>query len=70
MSDTISKRPTFTAFSVRDYTKNGTKESDWSRIGCAWLHKDGEGFDIILEATPVNGRVAIRKNKPKPQAQA
>jgi hypothetical protein len=67
MSDNNSKRPTFTAFSVRDYQKDGQKESDWTRIGVAWPHKDGAGFDIILEALPVSGRVAIRKNKPKPE---
>ena len=62
---TTSKRPPFTAYSVRDYQKNGQKESDWTRIGVAWQHKDGDGFDIILEALPVSGRVAVRKNKPK-----
>jgi len=64
---TTSTRPAFTAFSVRDYQKNGQKESDWTRIGVAWQHRDGDGFDIILEALPVSGRVAVRKNKPKQQ---
>jgi hypothetical protein len=64
---TTAKRPSFTAYSVRDYQKNGQKESDWNRIGVAWQHKDGDGFDIILDANPVNGRVAVRKNKPKQQ---
>ena len=64
---TTSNRPTHTAYSVREYTKNGQKESDWNRVGVAWQHKDGDGFDIILEANPVNGRVALRKNKPKQQ---
>ncbi len=64
-NENTSKRPTHTAYSVREYTKNGQKESDWTRIGVAWAHRDGDGFDIVLEALPVNGRVAIRKNKPK-----
>ena len=62
-----SKRPTHTAYSVREYQKNGQKESDWTRVGVAWAHRDGDGFDIILEALPVNGRVALRKSKPKPE---
>ena len=66
-NDTTTKRPTHTAYSVREYTKNGQKESDWTRIGVAWAHRDGDGFDIILEALPVSGRVAVRKNKPKQQ---
>jgi hypothetical protein len=64
-NETSSKRPTHTAYSVRDYQKNGQSESDWTRIGVAWAHRDGDGFDIHLDALPVNGRVALRKNKPK-----
>jgi hypothetical protein len=62
-----SKRPTHTAYSVRNYRKNGEQQtgSDWTRIGVAWQHQDGEGFDIVLEAIPVSGRLAIRKNKPR-----
>ena len=60
-----SKRPTHTAYSVREYQKGGERKSDWNRVGIAWAHRDGDGFDIILDAIPVNGRVALRKNKPK-----
>ncbi|MDQ2947756.1 MAG: hypothetical protein M3Y27_17780 [Acidobacteriota bacterium] len=37
-----------------------------SRIGVAWLHRDGNGFDVVLDAIPVNGRVVLRLNVPKP----
>ncbi|HWW87222.1 MAG TPA: hypothetical protein VNZ26_26675 [Vicinamibacterales bacterium] len=60
-----NNRPTHTAYSVRDYQKNGKTESDWTRVGVAFAHRDGNGFDILLEAIPVNGRIALRKNKPK-----
>lgn len=62
---TNTKRPTHTAFSVRKYKKNGEHKSARTPIGAAWLHGDGEGFDIVLEAFPVNGRVTLRKNKPQ-----
>lgn len=58
-------RPSHTAYNVRDYLLNGKTESDWTRIGVAFAHRDGNGFDIILDAIPVNGRVALRKNKPR-----
>ena len=29
------------------------------------MHRDGKGFDVVLDAVPVNGRVAIRWNDPK-----
>ena len=38
-----------------------------SRIGSAWAHADGNGFNIQLETVPLDGRVALRiateKNK-------
>jgi hypothetical protein len=64
-NDTKTTSPTHIAYSVRDYEKNGTSEADWTRIGAAWLHRDGDGFDIRLEAIPVSGRVTLRKHKPK-----
>ena len=39
----------------------------WIRIGSAWAHADGNGFNIQLETVPLDGRVALRiateKNK-------
>ena len=64
---TGSRKPTHLAYSVREYRKQNQMQSEWTRIGVAWQHKDGEGFDIVLECLPVNGRVALRTNKPKPE---
>ena len=40
---------------------------DRIRIGSAWAHADGNGFNIQLETVPLNGPVALRiateKNK-------
>jgi hypothetical protein len=65
---TSSKRPTHTIYCVQDYQpKNGGgKKSEWLRIGIAWEHRDGNGHDGRLLATPIDGRIVIRKNKPKP----
>lgn len=27
----------------------------WTRIGAAWMHEDGEGFNVQLTAMPLNG---------------
>lgn len=35
----------------------------WTKIGAAFAHEDGEGFNILLTAMPVNGRMVIRKPK-------
>jgi hypothetical protein len=66
----IMAKPAFNAYSVREYEKDGKKESFWTKIGVVFAHKDGKGFDVVLEALPVNGRVSIREPKPdEPQAE-
>lgn len=39
-------------------------KSFWSRIGSAWPHEDRDGFNVVLNALPLNGRLVIRKPKP------
>ncbi|HEY0329887.1 MAG TPA: hypothetical protein VGC77_12400 [Rhodopseudomonas sp.] len=36
----------------------------WTKVGAAWPHEDGKGFNITLTATPVSGRLVIREPKP------
>jgi hypothetical protein len=56
-------KPVYYAYSVREYEKNGKKDSFWTKIGVAFPHKDSKGFDVFLEALPINGRVTIREPK-------
>lgn len=64
---TITKKaPTHHAYMVREYEKaDGEADSQWLKIGAAWAHRDGEGFDLILEELPIAGRVVLRKVKPR-----
>lgn len=32
----------------------------WSKVGSAWQHQDGNGFNIILTAVPLTGRLSLR----------
>lgn len=62
-------KPTHTAWSVRDFTTTqGEAKADWTRVGAAWLHKDGKGFDLQLDCIPLSGRIALRLNEPKTAA--
>ena len=61
---TENKAPTHRAFSVRNFGDDN-KKSFWTPIGSAWENKDGKGFNIQLEAFPVNGRLTIRPIKEK-----
>ncbi len=52
-----SKAPTHAAYHVRD-RKGG--EAIWTRIGSAWAHADGKGFNIQIETVPLDGRISLR----------
>ncbi len=60
-SETTRAKPVHIAYVVRDYKGEGGKpDSSWSEIGVTFMHKDGLGFDLVLTAVPVNGRVVLR----------
>ena len=35
-------------------------EGFWTRIGSAWQHADGNGFNIQIETVPLDGRITLR----------
>jgi hypothetical protein len=35
----------------------------WTKIGAAWQHQDGKGFNITLTCLPLNGRLVVREPK-------
>ncbi len=54
---TASKSPSHAAYQVRD--REGSK-GFWTRIGAAWAHADGQGFNVQLESVPLDGRITLR----------
>ncbi len=61
MSENQGRKPDYDAFSVRD--RGPEKSAAWNRIGAAWRHRDGAGYDIALDAVPVDGRVTLREQR-------
>lgn len=63
MSDTTSapsasaRTPAFVAYHVRE--REG-KKAIWTRIGGAWPHKDGNGYDLPIDLVPLDGRITLR----------
>ena len=58
--------PDFVAYTVRDrgVDQNGEKRDQfWLRIGAAFAHERGDGYNIVLDALPIDGRVVLRKPK-------
>jgi hypothetical protein len=45
--------------------ENDGPNAYWTRIGCAWAHSDGEGFNIQLSAVPMSGRIVLRTRREK-----
>jgi hypothetical protein len=52
-----NKAPSHIAYQVRD--REG-KKGFWTRIGSAWPHQDGKGFNVQLEVVPLDGRITLR----------
>lgn len=64
MSKTTN-RPSHRVYAV---TENDER-TFWQPIGAAWVHGDGEGFNLTLECMPLNGaKIVIRK--PKAEAES
>lgn len=41
------------------------KDARWTRIGAAWLHQDGKGYNMRCHAIPLQGRLVARAFTPK-----
>ena len=57
-----AKAPTHAAYHVRD-KKGG--ESHWTRIGSAWQHADGKGFNVQIDTVPLDGLISVRLRSEK-----
>lgn len=55
--DEKPRSPSHIAYQVRDGAK-GT--SHFNRIGAAFAHADGQGFNLKLDSLPVDGRITLR----------
>ena len=52
-----SKAPTHIAYQIKN--RDG-KKAIWTRIGSVWAHSDGEGFNVQLDAVPIDGKITLR----------
>jgi len=57
-----AKAPTLVAFHVRE-NKSGKGKNFWTRIGAAWPHEDGEGFNVQIDVLPIDGKIVLRAPK-------
>ncbi|MEO1346752.1 MAG: hypothetical protein AAFV74_21620 [Pseudomonadota bacterium] len=55
------KKPFMLAYSVKPIGDG--KKSIWTKIGAAWAHKDDQGYEVRMEAVPLDGRLVLRAVK-------
>jgi hypothetical protein len=59
-----NRHPNYTAYTV---VKREGQDDFWIPIGGAWMHEDGDGYNVIMQALPIDGKVVLRL--PKTQAE-
>jgi hypothetical protein len=52
-----SKQPTHRAYSV---IRREGQDDFWLNLGLVFPHKDGHGFNIMLQAFPLDGKIVCR----------
>lgn len=52
------KKPFMLAYTVKPIGDG--RKSVWSKIGAAWQHKDEQGFEVRMDAVPLDGRLVLR----------
>lgn len=38
----------------------------WLNVGVAFVHKDGKGYNLILQALPLTGKLVLRQYEEQP----
>lgn len=55
---TQSQSPQFNVYTVEDRGKD--QDPFWLKIGAAFPHQDGKGYNIVLSAFPIDNRLVMR----------
>jgi hypothetical protein len=64
-----NQQPNYRAYTV---IKREGQDDFWLAIGAAFQHQDGDGFNVVLQALPIDGKIVLRPPKgddaePRPQ---
>jgi hypothetical protein len=62
-----AQQPSYQAYTV---VKREGQDDFWLNIGAAFMHQDGEGYNIILQALPINGKIVLRPPKTQSEVPA
>jgi hypothetical protein len=59
-----AQQPTHRAYVV---VKRDGADDFWINIGAAFAHQDGKGFNVVLQAQPIDGKIVLREPQDEPQ---
>jgi hypothetical protein len=60
-----SQQPNYRAYTV---VKREGQDDFWLAIGAAFMHQDGDGYNIVLQALPIDGKIVLRVPKSDEQS--
>jgi hypothetical protein len=70
-NERIKQQTNFCRESAKPYRHHVRDRKDgngfWTRIGSAWQHADGKGFNIQIDTAPLDGRISLRIPSEKTQ---
>lgn len=52
------------AYHIKE-VEGGRENGYWTRVGVAFPHKDGKGFNVLLDLLPPDGKIVLREFEPK-----
>jgi hypothetical protein len=55
-----NQKPSYTAYTVH---KREGQDDFWTPIGAAFMHQDGDGYNVVLQALPLDGKIVLRPPK-------
>jgi len=56
----------FDVFNIKKYNgRDGDERSFWTKIGAAFPHKDGKGFNVEIDLLPIDGKLTLRQYDPQ-----
>jgi len=58
MADKQPPAPTHRVYTV---IKREGQDDYWLNIGLAFPHRDGKGFNVVLQALPLDGKIVCRE---------
>ena len=67
MAERQPSAPTHRVYTV---IRREGQDDYWLNIGLAFPHKDGSGFNIVLQALPLDGKIVCREITEDDQADA